>query len=220
MPFTVEQFLAVFAQYNQAVWPMQAVLVLAASAAIGVAFTQANRVVAFLLAGLWWWTGDVYHWLFFSRVNRAAWLFGLLFMTQGALFFLLGVVRKELRFQVRGDARGILGGLFIVYALLLYPMLGQMLGHVYPAAPTFGAPCPVMIFTFGRLLWLEGKVKWWLLVIPLLWSLLGMSAAVSLGMREDFALPLAGLITVALIVQRNRKLSMLCAGCFGQSWGQ
>lgn len=29
MPFSIEQFLAVFAQYNQAVWLMQAVLVLA-----------------------------------------------------------------------------------------------------------------------------------------------------------------------------------------------
>lgn len=215
MPFTVEQFLAVFAQYNQSVWPMQAVLVLAASAAVGFAFTSANRIVALLLAGLWWWTGDVYHWLFFSRINRAAWLFGLLFMTQGALFFILGVVRKELQFQVRWDARGILGGAFIVYALLLYPMLGQMLGHMYPAAPTFGAPCPITIFTFGMLLWLEGKVKLWLLVIPLLWSLLGLSAAVSLGMLEDFALPLAGLITVALSVWRNRKLSMLCVYCLG-----
>ena len=203
MPFTVEQFLAVFAQYNQAVWPMQAVLVLAASAAIGFAFTQSNRIVALLLAGLWWWTGDVYHWVFFSRINRAAWLFGLLFMTQGVLFFLVGVIRKEWQFQVRWEGQSIIGGVFIVYALLLYPLLGQMLGHRYPAAPTFGAPCPMVIFTFGMLLWLEGKVKLWLLVIPVLWSLLGLSAAVSLGMREDFALPLAGLITVTLIVGRN-----------------
>jgi hypothetical protein len=145
--------------------------------------------------------------MFFSRINQAALIFAALFMTQAVFFFHLGVIRKELKFRVQWDAPGIVGGVLIVYALLIYPMLSLMVGHAYPTAATFGAPCPTTIFTFGLLLWLENRVKPFLVVIPLLWSLLGLSAAVSLGMREDFALPLAGLITVAIIIHRNRKLT-------------
>lgn len=208
IPFTIEQFLAVFAQYNQAVWPMQIVLMIAAVTAVLLALRPeaiASRMVSLLLAGLWLWTGDVYHALFFSRINRAAFVFGALFLIQAVLFFYLGVIRQKLKFRMQWNAYSLMGGLMMLYALLLYPLLGQLLGHVYPTAPTFGAPCPLTIFTFGLLLWLEGEVKWFLLVIPVFWSLLGLSAVVSLGMREDFALPLAGFVAVVMLVRRNRK---------------
>jgi hypothetical protein len=42
------------------------------------------------------------------------------------------------------------------------------------------------------------------LIIPFMWSLLGFSAALSLGVREDLGLLLAGVLSVALLLWRDR----------------
>ena len=58
--------------------------------------------------------------------------------------------------------------LLVAYAAVLYPLLGQWSGHVYPAQPTFGiTPCPVTLFTFGALLLTSAPLPRWLLIIPL-----------------------------------------------------
>jgi hypothetical protein len=90
--------------------------------------------------------------------------------------------------------------------MILYPVLGAMAGHIYPASPVFGImPCPTTIFTFGLLLWTERKVPGFLLVIPFLWALLGLSAAVTLGVHEDFGLPFAGLIAVPWLLRGEQE---------------
>jgi Family of unknown function (DUF6064) len=43
----------------------------------------------------------------------------------------------------------------------------------------------MVIFTFGLLLWTDARMPKWVLVVPLLWSVLGLSAATTLGMVED-----------------------------------
>lgn len=210
MPFSLDQFMQVFADYNRAVWPLQPLLVCIAIVAVFLALrpnSRSDKIISLLLALFWLWTGIVYHIGFFTRINPAAYVFGALCLIQAAIFLLAGFVRGELIFRPRADAVGVLGGLFIFYALLVYPALGQVLGHLYPAAPTFGAPCPTTIFTFGLLLWTEGKFPRSVLLIPLLWSLVGLSAAISLGMREDFALPIAGALATVLLLVRSRRLA-------------
>lgn len=89
IPFTVEQFLDVFARYNVAVWPAQIVLYAVALCAIGLALQRSSdfsRSIACLLSVLWFWSGVVYHLIFFSRVNRAAFIFGGLFIFQSCLW--------------------------------------------------------------------------------------------------------------------------------------
>jgi hypothetical protein len=72
--------------------------------------------------------------------------------------------------------------------------------------PVFGVtPCPVTIFTFGLLLWTERPVPRLLLVIPFLWSLVGVSAAISLDRGEDLGLVVAALLGTALLLWRNHR---------------
>ncbi len=210
LPFTVEQFLNVFAEYNRAVWPTQMILLSLAGAAIFLALKPnsfSNKLIAFLLACFWLWTGIAYHLAFFSRINGSAYAFGMLCIVQAVLFLFAGMVKRDLPFRARWDAVGIVGGLVMVYALLVYPLLGDASGHRYPHSPTFGAPCPTTIFTFGLLLWADGEVPRYVLWIPLLWSLVGVFAAIYLGIREDIALPVAGIGGTILIVWRNRRIA-------------
>jgi hypothetical protein len=209
MPFTLEQFLDVFGRYNLEIWPLQLLAYgLGVVALVGAVrgCSRSSRVISAILAGFWLWTGSVYHGLFFSAINPAALVFGLLFALEAILLFIEGVFRTRLAFRIRWDSYGLVGGLFIVYALIVYPLLGLALGQSFPRMPVFGVtPCPVTIFTFGLLLWTERPVPRRLLVIPLLWSLLGVSAAVTLGIGEDLGLVVAGLLGTGLLLWRDHQ---------------
>ena len=201
MPFTVEQFLNVFRDYNEAVWPAQWLLILLAFAAVGFSLrgrAADNRQVNAILAFLWLWVASAYHFAFFRRATGTAIVFAALFAVQGVLFAWFAWRPGRLDYRPRTTTRRALGGGLIVYALIGYPVLGYVLGHRYPEAPTFGVPCPTTIFTLGLLLWAGATVFWRLLVIPVAWAIVGMSAAVNLGMAEDIGLPIAALLVIAM----------------------
>ncbi|HEU5103505.1 MAG TPA: DUF6064 family protein, partial [Roseiflexaceae bacterium] len=192
LPFTIDQFLGVFERYNLAIWPMHlfayalgiTVLVLAA-----VKTRYSNQAISVALACFWAWMGIVYQIMFFSEINRAALGFGILFIIQAILWLVFGVVLPKLAFQLDINPYSVAGIVLIAYAMLIYPLIGTLLGHGYPRSPSFGvAPCPTTIFTFGLLLWTNARVPKSLLVIPFIWSLIGFTAAITLGIREDIGL--------------------------------
>jgi hypothetical protein len=211
VPVTTDQFFGVFTAYNQTIWPAQVALILLALMAVYAAIRAprgTGRAGAAVLAFLWLWMGVVYHLTFFARVNPAAYAFGVLFLAQ-ALLFGWAALRGSLSLRMGRNAYGVLGAIFIVYALLIYPIIGVLTGHGYPAAPTFGAPCPTTIFTFGVLLWADRRVPVQLLVVPVLWSVAGASAVWVYGVVADAALPLTGLAALTMITWRNHWLGAI-----------
>ncbi|MBA4056056.1 MAG: hypothetical protein C0490_15180 [Marivirga sp.] len=203
LPFSIEEFLNVFEDYNLSVWPIQLLLYVLAVITIISLFKEQppfDSVIFFVLAFFWFWMGIVYHLIYFSPINKAAQLFGALFVVQGGIFFYCGVSKQRIRFKFRLDFAGIAGTILIVYALLIYPLLGHVLGHDFPKAPTFGVPCPTTIFTFGILIFSTTRIPWYVIIIPFLWSLVGFSAAVQLSIREDFGLVIAGGIALIILL--------------------
>ena len=91
-----------------------------------------------------------------------------------------------------------------MFALAGYPLLGLLVGHRYPAFPTFGLPCPTTILTIGLLVLAGPRAPRVLWIVPLLWSAVGASAALSLGMHEDLSLPAAGLVGLWALVAQGR----------------
>jgi len=207
LPFSTAQFLDVFARYNEAVWPAPVVFSAMAVMAVLLALRPAadsGRSVMAMLAFFWGWMGLVYHGLFFTRINPAAYLFGVLFVAQGVLLALVAL-RRAPSFRLRADAAGIAGAVLVVYALAGYPLAGWLAGQRFPAAPTFGLPCPTVIFTFGVLLWADRRLPAWLLAIPAAWAVVGTVAAGSLGMTEDYALLPAAIAGVAGVLARHAR---------------
>ncbi len=208
LPFTVEQFMGIFEKYNVAVWPMQIALVLIALLALFLSvrkFSYSDKTISIFLGFFWLWIGSVYHIIYFTSINKAAYLFGVLYIIQGLIFIFVGGMKSKLSFKFQPNSYGIIGGIFILYALIIYPILGYFLGHVYPQKPTFGLPCPTTIFTFGLLLWTDKIVPKYVLLIPLIWSIIGFGAALSLGVKEDYGLLIAGVLGFILIFIRDRK---------------
>ncbi len=75
IPFTVDQFLNVFEQYNVAVWPAQVFLYTIGIVAICLALSRQkdfSRSISLILLLFWIWMGIVYHLSFFSAINKAA----------------------------------------------------------------------------------------------------------------------------------------------------
>jgi uncharacterized protein DUF6064 len=201
LPFSIDQFLGVFQQYNTRVFPAQWILLFLAVFAVVTAInggSQGSRAVSGVLALLWIWMGVVYHWAFFRSINPMAPIFAALFIVEGLLIVWFGVVRSRLAFELTGNAPSIIGMLLIVYALLAYPTLGYLLGHQYPAAPTFGVPCPTTIFTLGMMLLCRPPRSRVLLVIPVAWAVVGAVAAMQLGMREDLGLVVAAIVATVI----------------------
>lgn len=101
LPFTTEQFLSVFEQYNQAVWPVQIVLNVLGLACILLAVKKtgfSDRLIAMILSFFWLWIGLAYHLAFFSAINPAAYAFAILNVIQGIVFLVLGVLHQRLSF--------------------------------------------------------------------------------------------------------------------------
>jgi hypothetical protein len=213
MPFTVEEFLGVFRDYNNSVYPFQFILFLSAIYVIYLAVSKKNygsKVITWILVFYWLWIGVVYQIMFFTAINPAAYVFGIIFILQALLFIKAGIMDKKLEFRFKRGLNEYMGVLIILYALIIYPLLGMFFGHTYPENPTFGLPCPTTIFTFGILLWTTKKIPAYIIGIPLIWSIVGFSAAINLGIKEDTGLLITGVLAAALIIKdkvRERNLA-------------
>ena len=208
LPFTTEQFMQVFGNYNLSVWPMQIILYILGVIAVILAIRPvrgSDKIITVILSFFWLWMGVVYHLIFFTEINKVAYLFGIIYIIQSFLFLLTGVYNSDLSFNLKFDSRGFTGIIFIFYALIIYPIWGALAGHHYPNIPIFGLPCPTTIFTFGLLLWTTQRFPIYLLIIPFLWSIIGFSAALNLAVYQDYGLLIAGILGTILILLRDKK---------------
>jgi hypothetical protein len=206
LPFTPEQFLGVFAEYNEALWPVVVAFWLASLVVLVATWRKPavhGRLLTHLLVGLWAWSAIAYHMWFFTRINPAAWLFGAVFALQAALLLWTGARGRIDYFSGEGLMARVGAGLAL-YALA-YPFLTMALGHRYPAAPTFGVPCPTAILTVGLFLSVRGGVPPILTMVPVLWGFIGGAAAVLLNVPTDFVLLGAGVLLMLAVLTRARS---------------
>jgi hypothetical protein len=197
LPFSERDFLTVFAAYNETLWP--AVLIswgLAVVLLVGLARGSARPGwVLTLAAFLWGWSGIAYHAAFFTAINPAAWIFAMLFVVEAAGLASLVVSRWPVTFALGHTLRGKIAAGLLVYAVL-YPILVWLSGTEFPRAPVFAVPCPTVLFTAGILLAATPAVPRWLYVAPVLWAIIGGSAAFLLGVTPDLMLLAAAVALV------------------------
>ncbi len=205
LPFSHDAFLDVFGAYNTVFWPAAALLWLA-TAAVVLAWLVTRRVdgrtafaVLAVLAAHWIWSGVAYHWVFFRAINPAAVVFAAAFVLEGAIFVWLAAAGRG-RIRLGLDLRGVSGAVLAIYALL-YPLLGLAFGLEYPRMPVFAVPCPTALVTAGLLI-NAIDVPRFAYVIPILWAIVGSSAAFALGIRADLALVAAGVAMTVHVAAR------------------
>ncbi len=215
-PFTAEEFFDVFRRYNEAVWPAQIGLIAAGLFAAFAAYRANARrswrwaqVAIFLLAALWLWSGIAYHKIFFASLTPAGQVFGSLFIAQAGLL-LICLWQNGSTFEPTSRTNVTLSFVLIGYALLIYPILGHVLGHQYPAMPTFGAPCPTTILTFGVFCLLPTSIPRFAVAVPVLWTLVSSYAAFGFGVHEDLGLIVAAVAAIVVIHHETARGVLPC----------
>ena len=211
LPFTTEQFYAVFRDYNTTLWPAQLFLLALAAAAIALVVWPhrwSGAGVSVILALLWAWMALAYHLAFFTSISAPAYGFAIVFLVGASLFLWHGVVRRRLEFRLSASARAVVGVLLVAFALIVYPAWSFLSGHRYPETPSFGLPCPTTIFTVGLLSFLVRPYPRSPLAVPVLWSLVGVQAAFLLGVPQDLGLAVAAVVGIVLMV-RSRSPAAL-----------
>lgn len=209
-----EVFTEMFRAYNLSVWPMQVITYALGIAAVIMAVKKtsySDKIISGILTFLWLWAGIVWSLMFFCPYKFVYCIAAFVLVAQSLLLFMFGfgvVLKPSLSFKFRGDLNSIIGGIAILYVLILYPIIGGLSGWAYPQGPIFGvAPCPVCVFTFGMLLLAERRVPVLILIIPLFWSLLGIAAARRFGIYADLGMVVIGIFGTVLILLRNKMIA-------------
>lgn len=207
LPFTVTQFVAVFSSYNASIGLLPILAYAAGAAILAIAIrgcAKHSAVGGALLAAMWAFTGIGYHILSFARINPVARVFGVMFVIE-AVLLAVASLRGKLRLRFDGSARSWFGAALAAWAMVGYPLAGYLGGHGYPNGPVFGlTPCPLVLFTFGVLCLAEMPPRY-VVSVPILWALVGTTAALSLGIREDATLLLAAIAFVTLSLRHRRS---------------
>lgn len=205
--FTIEEFLTVLERYNLSIWPIQ--IVAYTVGVVALFFTikstkYSDRIILSILSFYWLWNGIVFCPIYWGPTYKYAYGFGILCVVQG-LLFLRGVIKSDLSIRLRPNLHSLIGLLFVIYAMAGYQVFGYFLGHVYPKFFPFGlVPCPTTIFTFGLFLMTKERFGKYLLIIPLIVTVVGF-LAVYKGVLEDIGLITAGFLSTVLLLRRDRK---------------
>ena len=197
LPFTERQFFDVFVRYNESLGLLPFVIWGGGAVLAGFFFWLRpirNAWIVWFLDAIWLINAVGYHLGSFWVINPAAPGFAGLFFLEAIAFGTAAVTAKDDLFPQRGWVHYALSLSCVVFSLILYPVWMTLIGRGYPSMPVFGvAPCPTTIFTIGILIMMRSPHREWLFVLPLIWAVVGGSAAISLGVPPDYFLWVAGL---------------------------
>ncbi len=209
MLYSMEAFLEVLVDYNQAIWPGQLTAFFLCALLLGLLLWPrkgSDRVIAGFLALGWLWTGLVFMDLHLIRLNWTARYFGVVFGIQGLLLIWSGTIKDRLRFQGDVNATSWFGLGLVLFALIIYPLAQIAVGIDWMAVQYAGlGPTPTVILTMGVLLLCRERIPIHLMLIPVVWSSADGATAWRLGLWWDLSLPVAGLLSVFFSITRLRN---------------
>lgn len=207
MPFTTEQFFSVFEKYNSTVFPSQWIIILLGIFALFLIHSNhssKNKLIGSFLGLLWIWTGIVYHIIFFTAINKLAFIFGGFFILQGLLILITTFLKDKLSFRFSSQTKNYFGYFFILFGLIIYPFISYFAQGSFTGTISLGLPCPSTIFTFGFFMMADNKFSKYLLIIPSLWAIVGVGAALQFGVYQDFMMLITAIIA-GIIIFKTKK---------------
>lgn len=208
IPFTTEQFFEIIEKYNLAVFPVQLIAILLGIISVILLHTRnelKNNLIGGFLGILWIWIGIAYHLIHFTEINKAAYFFGGLFVLQGIFFLAETFIRKKLEFEFNRKVIDYIGYFFLLFGLVIYPILIYFFENSIEATITLGLPCPTTIFTFGFLILTKPIFSKYLLIIPALWTIVGTSAAFNFGVYPDYFMAVSALVAIVYLIWRKKE---------------
>lgn len=207
-PFDAEVLASSHALYNAAIWPAQVVALAAALAALWLAISPQpwrGRALGAILAAGWLWCGAVFFLGHMARLDFMAPVYGWAFIAEAVLLLWALVLRGG----TLHAAAGVRGGLVLLLAAAAVfglPLVSGLAGPGFAAAGVVGvAPAPTVLLTLAVLLLVEGRSRWLLLIVPVLWAAVAAVTGWVLGVPEYLALAALAVAAVAGALAANRR---------------
>jgi len=208
MLFSDRVYVRLFELHNAALWPAQ-VATLFFGCVILYALLRAGRLagrlVALGLGALWIWIAYAFFWQRYATINWAAPHVAPFFALEGVVLAALGT-RCGFSLPESKDRSPSIFAALIMLALCLfaYPLLAPALGRPLAAAEVFGiAPDPTAAATLAVLAVCRGRVRWFLMIVPLLWSTLTGLTLWAMEAAEALVAPACALAACAIAVARR-----------------
>ena len=206
--FSPGTYYRLFELYNAALWPAQLVA-LGAGLAVLLLMVRGpwwrGRFIAGLLAALWLAVAWAYFLERYAAINLAAPYFVWGFVAQACLLTVIGVAMGRLTFDDAMSPISRAGVALFAFALVLQPLIAPLTGRGWLGAEVFGlAPDPTVLGTIGVLLAAD-RVRWALLVLPVLWCAVTGAILWTMGSPEALLMPLAGLLAVCLAAHKSLR---------------
>lgn len=208
IPFTTEQFFQVITDYNITFFPIQILIVFLGIICLILIHTgksYKDKLIGSYIGMLWSWIGIMYHLAFFTSINKAAYIFGILFILQGLVVLYETFRGDKLKFQFKGHAVDYIAYILLIFAIIIYPILLYFLENSIYTTITLGLPCPSTILTFGFFMMTSRNFPKFLLIIPVIWTIIGTSAAFNFGVYPDYMMLIAAIVAVIYLLGRKNK---------------
>jgi hypothetical protein len=206
--FAPRTYYRLFELYNADIWPAQLVA-LALGLAILILLTRGpaarGRIIAAILVVAWLWVAWAFHLERYATINWVAIYFAAGFALQALLLIWIGIIRDRLQFQLTAQpaSRAALG--LFLFALLVQPAIGPLLGRPWTQAELFGvAPDPTAVATLALLLAAD-RPPWQLMVLPAMWCILTGLTLWTMGSPDAFVAPVVVLFVLGLAIARRRS---------------
>ncbi|MFY9551859.1 MAG: DUF6064 family protein [Thermoanaerobaculia bacterium] len=203
--FSARTYHRLFEIYNAAIWPAQIVAVglgVAIIALLRRAASSRGRIVAAILAACWLWVAIAFHAKRYATINTAGIHFAWAFGVEAALLIWIG---GRLQFEWPEDPAGRVGLWIFLFALVVEPLVGPLLGRGWQGVEIFGvAPDPTVIATLGLLLLAKGRGRGWLMVIPAVWCAITGATLLAMKAPDAWIAPLAAVVASMLVVWQAR----------------
>ena len=194
--------------YNLAIWPAQLV-----GGAIGLAIValliaerrHRERIVAALLAACWLWIAVAFHYQRYAQINWAATWFAVAFACEALLLVVVGLLPERFVLQRSGSGALWIATSIVAISVLGYPMLAPLTGRPWTTAEIFGvAPDPTAIASVAVLALVRGRIRWLLLVVPVLWCGIAAATLWAMGAPEAWVVLAAGLVALSPALRATR----------------
>ena len=206
--FSPRTYFRMFELYNREIWPAQIAAILLGFAVLFLLrrpTASGSRVVCAALAACWLWVAVAFHIHRYTGIFTAAVYIGAAFVLEAVLFFIEGVLAGRLLFVPASRTARRAGLAIFLLALALYPIIGPILGRPWRQMQLFGvAPDPTAVATLALLLLIQGRARWELWIVPILWC--AVSAATLGAMKAPDAWILIALAGVAAALAIRESL--------------
>jgi len=206
---SAETFWTKVGAYNEATWPIQVVMIVAAAVLTYRVFAnpglETDAWMKAFLAFAFAWNSTVFF-LVFIR-NPISMLIGTPLFVVVSILFVLDIFTRKTHFRFPEGAW--MRGFTIVWILLafLYPLMGWLLGHVYPKVLLLLFPCPLTVFATALVAAAVPSADRKVLIALLPWGLLALPKCFgALDCYEDCALFAAGVYGLIVLIKNWRLM--------------